>query len=147
METTDQIKLKFTIASTDYSVPLGMRVFLDNTIIYENSHVLLEQQIEHLMPDTDGEHELSFELFGKKPEHTKINEAGEILSDAMLSISGVEMDEIDIHQIFQKIAVYHHDVNGTQAPVEEKFYDKMGCNGAVKLKFTTPGYLWLLENM
>ena len=143
----ENITLKFTLESTDYSVPLGMRVRLDNNVIYESNHVTSEQIVEHSLSDADAEHELTFELFGKKSEHTKINEAGEIVSDAMLSIKNLEIDEIEIDQLIKNIAVYQHDFNGTQAPTEVKFYSHLGCNGTVRLKFSTPVYLWLLENM
>jgi len=46
-----------------------------------------------------------------------------------------------------KLAQYQHDFNGTGNPTIDKFYGEMGCNGTVSLKFTTPIYLWLLENM
>lgn len=144
---SEQITLKFTVSATDYSVPLGLRVSLDGTVFYENAGVDSETQIQHQLSDDDGEHELTFELFGKQPEHTKIDDAGNIVSDAMLSISEIEIDEIDIDQITQFQAVYHHDVNGTQPPQQDRFYGHMGCNGTVQLKFTTPVYLWLLENM
>jgi len=144
---SEQITLTFTVASTDYSVPLGMRVSLNGAVFYENAHVGSETQIQHQLSDDDGEHQLSFELFGKHPDHTKIDDAGNIVSDAMLSVSGIEIDEIDIDQIAQFQAVYHHDFNGTQPLQQDKFYGHMGCNGIVQLKFTTPVYLWLLENM
>ncbi len=147
MENNDQITFKCSISSTDSSTPLGMRVLLDNVIIYDNSQVSNEEHIEHKMSDADGEHELAFEMFGKLPAHTKINEAGEILSDVLLIINNINIDEIDISQIFQELAVYHHDFNGTKPPVEDPFCGSMGCNGVVKLKFSTPLYLWLLENM
>jgi hypothetical protein len=143
----EQITLSFTIASTDYSVPLGMRVNLDGAVFYETAHVGSETQIQHQLLDDDGEHELTFEMFGKQPEHTKIDNAGNIVLDAMLSVLGIEIDGIDINQIAQFQAIYHHDFNGTQVPIENKFYGLLGCNGIVRLKFTTPIYLWLLENM
>ena len=142
-----QTTLKFTVSATDYSVPLGLRVRLDNNIIYENTNVSEESQIQYPMSDDDGEHELTFEMFGKTSDHTAIDDSGNIVSDAMLSISNIEIDEIDVNYIVQTQSVYHHDFNGTRAPVEDKFYDSLGCNGTVKLKFTTPIYLWLLENM
>ena len=144
---SNQIKLCFTVMSTDYSVPLGLKVILDNNIVYEKPHISTEEQIQLLMSDDDGEHELTFELFGKKPEHTKINETGDIVENAMLSILAVEVDDIDIDQLAQSHTVYYHDFNGTKPLVEDRFYGSMGCNGQVKLKFTTPFYLWLLENM
>lgn len=147
MDSADQITLKCTLTSTDFSVPLGIRIVLDDAVIYENSHVSAEEHIEHKLSDADAEHELSFELFGKLTEHTKINEAGEIIKDALLSVTSLELDEIDIFQVMQDVAVYHHDFNGTQSPTEAKFHGDMGCNGTVKFKFNTPVYLWLLENM
>ena len=144
---SEQIALKFTVASTDYSVPLGMRVSLNGAVFYENAHVGSETQIQHQFSNDDGEHQLVFELFGKQPDHTKIDDAGNIVSDAMLSVSGIEIDELDIDNITQFQAVYHHDVNGTQPLQQDKFYGHMGCNGTVQLKFTTPVYLWFLENV
>jgi hypothetical protein len=41
------------------------------------------------MPDEDGEHELTFELFGKKSEHTKIDDTGKLYQMPCLNI---EMD-------------------------------------------------------
>jgi hypothetical protein len=99
------------------------------------------------MSHAEGEHELTFELFGKLPAHTKIADTGEIVSDAMLEINNITLDEINIDQIFQSLAIYRHDFNGTQAPADDVFYGSMGCNGIVTLNFYTPIYLWLLENM
>ena len=147
MSTTESLALKFSVSSTDYSVPLGLRISVDHDIVYENAHVSTPADVQYPLSDDDGKHELTFELFGKLPEHTQIDGDGNIVSDAMLSIVGVEIDEIDIDQITQFQAVYNHDCNGTQPPIEDKFYGHMGCNGTVTLKFTTPVYLWLLENM
>jgi hypothetical protein len=145
--TTENISFACQIQPTNNTIALGLRVVLDQVTIFENAHVTETVQLHHEMSDADGEHELTFELFGKTPEHTKITETGEIVSDALFKISKVELDGIDLDQIVQSLAVYHHDFNGSQAPIDDKFYGHMGCNGTVSLKFTTPIYLWLLENM
>jgi hypothetical protein len=116
-------------------------------IIFETAHVTETVQLQHEISDADGDHELTFEMFGKLPEHTKITETGEIVSDVLLEISNLTLDGIDLDQIFQPLAVYHHDFNGSQAPADHKFHSHMGCNGTVTVKFATPIYLWLLENM
>jgi hypothetical protein len=99
------------------------------------------------IPDDEGEHEFKFVLKHKTPEHTVIDADGNITSDAVLSIANLAFDDIELGQVFVKQSVYHHDFNGSQAPVEDKFFGTMGCNGHVSLGFTTPIYLWLLENM
>jgi hypothetical protein len=147
MSTTESVTLKFCVSSTDYSVPLGLRISVDHDIIYENAHVSSSADIKYPLSDDDGKHELTFELFGKLPEHTRLDEADNIVSDAVLGISNIEIDDIDIDQIVQFESVYTHDFNGTRSLQENKFYGSMGCNGTVRLKFTTPVYLWLLENM
>ena len=145
--TTETITFACQVQPTNSAAALGLRVVLDQATIFETAHVTEAVQIKHDISDADGEHELTFELFGKLPEHTKITETGEIVSDALIEIGNITLDEIDLDQIFQLLAVYHHDFNGSQAPADHKFYRHMGCNGIVTLKFTTPIYLWLLENM
>ena len=145
--TTETITFACQVNPTNNRTALGLRVLLDQVTIFETAHVTETVQLEHEMSDADGEHELTFELFGKLPEHTKITETGEIVSDALLEINNITLDGIDFDQLLQSLAVYHHDVNGTQAPADYKFYGSIGCNGTVTLKFTTPIYLWLLENM
>jgi hypothetical protein len=83
----------------------------------------------------------------KTSDHTELDDAGNIIRDAMLSISDIKFDEIALGQVLLNKAVYTHDFNGSQPPVDDKFFGDLGCNGTVSLKFTTPAYLWLLENM
>jgi hypothetical protein len=111
-------------------------------------HVKETQQITVELEDKDdAEHELRLVLKNKKTEHTKIDEHGNIMADARLQITDVAFDEIRLGNMFSQQAVYTHDFNGTGKATVDKFYGELGCNGTVKLKFTTPMYLWLLEHM
>jgi hypothetical protein len=145
--TTETITFACQVQPTNSAMALGLRVLLDQVTIFENAHVTETVQLQHQMSDADGEHELTFELFGKLPEYTKITETGEIVSDSLLELSNISMEDIDLDQIFQSLAIYRHDFNGSQTAINDQFYGTMGCNGTVTLKFTTPVYLWLLENM
>ena len=145
--TTENISFACQIQPTNNTIALGLRVVFDQVTIFENAHVTETVQLNHEISDADGEHELTFELFGKLPEHTKITETGEIVSDALFEISNITLDGIDLDQIVQSVVMYNHDFNGSQAAINDKFYGHMGCNGTVTLKFTTPVYLWILENM
>ena len=97
--------------------------------------------------DSDGSHLLVIEMTGKQPHHTKISVDGVIEKDHVITIDNVAFDGITLGHVFTHLAKYSHDCNGTASPIEEKFYGTMGCNGTVSLQFTTPIYLWLLENM
>lgn len=99
------------------------------------------------LSDDDGEHVIVFELSGKTAAHTIIDSAGEIIQDLTVSIVDLAFDGISQGHAASEQMTYEHDFNGTGDRIKEKFYGTMGCNGTVSLQFTTPIYLWLLENM
>ena len=94
-----------------------------------------------------GKHILEIEMLGKLPEHTQLDAQGNILQDSLVTVNHLKFDDIDLGQVFYNLAEYHHDLNGTSTPRVDKFYGTMGCNGVVKLEFSSPVYIWLLENM
>lgn len=145
---SDSVTIQFEIDTTDPAATLGFELWLDSALIVDIDHVTGPQQIQHKVSDDEGEHELKFVLKNKMPMHTKIDEAGNIIKDATLIVKNVKFDEIDLgYDCFTKLAKYHHSYNTDQEPVVEPFYNEMGCNGYVVLNFTTPVYLWLLENL
>jgi hypothetical protein len=95
------------------------------------------------------EHCFEIEFKGKTIQHTKINDKGEIIEDVVAEIHDIAFDDIQLQlgQLFTKQARYHHDHNGTTDTVKDSFFGTMGCNGRVTFQFTSPWYLWLLENM
>ena len=140
--------ITFDLDSSDYTAPLGFDVLLNNNVVFTTEHVAEPTTVTiDIDDDVDAEHELKFVLKNKTQDHTQVDEQGNILSDAMLSISNIAFDEVKLGHMFIEQTVYYHDMNGSQDPIEDKFYGSMGCNGYVSLKFATPIYLWLLENM
>ena len=141
--------IKFTccVNTTDNSAPLGVEILLDDQLIYNRDVISGPEEVSYDFPDEEGQHVLQFKLKNKTGEHTKIDESGSIVSDACLTITDVAFDAIDLGQVLFDHAVYEHDFNGTGAVTKEGFFGTMGCNGTVTFKFTTPIYLWLLENM
>jgi len=139
-------KLGFKISATD--ALLDLAVVLDGRVQWQGRPGMNVQEISVEFEDTDDEtHVLEFVLSGKTSEHTQITEHGEIVSDVTVQIKDIAFDDIMIDQIFSELAQYHHDFNGSQAALVDRFFGTMGCNGKVRLEFTTPIYLWLLENM
>jgi hypothetical protein len=143
----DTANISFDIDTTDGDAQLGVEVWIDDVCACQIIHVTGPYHFSHDMSDHDGEHELRIVLTGKTNDHTKIDDQGNITKDALISVLNIQVDEIDATQLFHAQAQYHHDFNGTQEPTQSKFYRYMGCNGTVSLKFSTPIYLWLLENM
>ena len=144
---TDQVQVACTISSLDPTAAVGLEIWLDDTQIYNTEHVVDPVNYTHEFADTDGEHQLRFVMKNKIQAHTTIDQEGNILSDCRLCIEKLSFDEIEVGQIFIEQAVYEHDFNGTADTIQDKFFGEMGCNGTLTLAFTTPVYLWLLENM
>jgi hypothetical protein len=143
----DTIKFNCVVGSTNFAVPLGLEIWLDQHKFFDQDHIDQDYNIEHEISDDDGDHDLRFVLKNKQSDHTQVDADGNILSDALLSITDMRFDEINCDYLISTLVKYHHDYNGSQDPVVDKFYGSMGCNGTVSLKFSTPIYLWLLENM
>ena len=125
----DTCKLSFSTAATGPG--LHLRAWVNDQVIADQA--LAESEIvnvEHEFEDVeDVEHTLT------------------IVSDRVINISNLMLDEISLGQVLYELADYTHDFNGTQPEITEKFYGTMGCNGQVKLVFTSPVYLWLLERL
>ena len=141
------IKINCNIDTTNADVPLGMEIWLDDQQIFNQDHVTQNIAFCHELADTDAEHELRFVMKNKTAKHTQVDQDGNIIKDACLIVGDLEFDEIPLGHTFTDLATYTHDYNGTGSPIKDKFFGTMGCNGVVSLKFTTPIYLWLLENM
>jgi hypothetical protein len=139
--------VSFDISSSDFLAALGLEAWIDDTEIFRCDHVQQAQTITFDLPNDDGDHELRLILKNKTGEHTQIDQNGTIVKDAVLTVDNLKFDEIDLGQIFSEHAVYTHNFNGFSAQIQDKFWGTMGCNGTVSLKFSTPVYIWLLENM
>ena len=93
------------------------------------------------------ENQFEFVMTGKLPEHTVIDDNGSVVSSPMLTIADVKFENIDLGYVFLEKARYYHNYNGSADDIEDLFFGSMGCNGSVSFKFTTPLFLWLLENV
>ena len=143
----ETVKFNCVVSSTNSTVPLGLEIWLDQHKFFDLDHIDQACQVEHEISDDDGDHELRFVLKHKLSDHTQVDADGNIVGDATVMVSGIRFDDIDCQYLTTKLARYQHNFNGTGNPTIGKFYGEMGCNGTASLKFTTPIYLWLLENM
>jgi hypothetical protein len=141
------VTISCTLTTTDPAAALGFEAWVNDKKFVDIDHVQAEYPILIEIPDDDGDHELKFILKNKTAEHTQVDEAGNIVTDATLSITDVAFDEIKLGHMLTQLATYTHDFNGTKDVTQDTFYGAMGCNGTVSLKFSTPVYMWLLEHM
>jgi len=145
---TPTVTITFNLATTDATAELGFEAWINQRRFLDLDHVKDTQKITVELDDQDdAEHELRLVLKNKTTEHTQVDENGNIIADARLTITDLAFDEIKLGHLFAEQAVYTHNFNGTGETTQDKFYGELGCNGTVSLKFSTPMYLWLLEHM
>lgn len=143
-----KITITADVDTNSVDSPLGLEVWVDGVLLQNIDRVVEPSTISVYVEDADNvDHELKFVLKNKTMDHTTVDEAGNIIKDSVVEIKNIKFDEIELGHMFYEQAVYHHNFNGNGPDTEEKFYGTMGCNGSVVLKFSTPMYLWLLENM
>ena len=141
-------QISFELSTSDAAVALAFEAWIDDQCIFKTDHVTETVQVSYDLPEgDDAEHSLRLIMSGKTPEHTRVDEQGNITQDARLSIAHMCFDEIELGQVFLDRSVYVHNFNGTGESINDRFFGEMGCNGTVELKFSSPIYLWLLENM
>jgi hypothetical protein len=124
-----------------------MEIWFNDQQIFNQDRVTEPQTVSYEFSDLDAEHELRFVMKNKTADHTTVDESGIIVKDACLIISDLAFDDIALGNIVTEKTEYIHDFNGTGSLIQDKFFGQIGCNGTVSIKFTTPIYLWLLENM
>ena len=143
----ENIEIAFNLTSTDYSAELSFSVVLNDKTVVDIDHVDKETPIKFTIDVEDGDHELKFIMKNKIMDHTTVDENGQIVKDACLNISNFYIENVELGYTFLEQCKYHHDFNGSQEPIVDKFYGDMGCNGTIVFLFQSPVYLWILETI
>ena len=117
----------------------------DKPTIIEFEHEFQEGQSYSLIIDRSG-----------KDTQQTVVEDGKIVKDQLLNIKYIEIDDIDIANLVYE-GVYKPEYPerwatqqreaGNKLPATLKNATEMGHNGTWTLTFTSPFYMWLLENL
>lgn len=140
--------ISFDLVPSNPQTPLGAEVWVNQEKIFDTESLTELAKIRYeFADDVEQQYCLRIVLKNKLPEHTKIDADGNITGDSVIVAQNFELEEIDVTHIAHTNMQYQHDFNGSGNTVTEKFYGPMGCNGAASLAFTTPIYIWLLDQM
>ena len=125
-----------------------MEVKLDDRTVWSEASITETQHVRVIVDDSqEQDHTLQWVLSGKLPEHTVVDEQGNIVQDSVVSIREVQVDNIQIDTHIFNLATYTHNSNGNSETKTDPMYADLGCNGVAELKFKTPVYLWILETL
>ena len=135
-------------------IVVGGKTYFDGDISStEDKPTLIEFEAQF---DEDKECDLIINRSNKSNNQTVVNEKGDILKDQLLHIKKIEIDEIDLGAlVFSGLYTPKYpepwatQMAESGKELRESFTNvtQMGHNGEWKFTFTTPFYMWLLENL
>ena len=157
---TEKLKFKLELYATMWDKPPTADILIGDQSYFNDAITGTEQKpdvIEFTHEFEEGtKGELVIKRAGKTPRQTIVNDKGDILKDQILHIKSVEIDQIDIGALVYE-GVYSPEypepwasqqkAAGNDLPESFTNVTIMGHNGTWKLAFTSPFYMWLLENL
>ena len=112
----------FVVTPTDKSVPLKLAVWINDECCLEPTAIHDDLTFSHNISDEEGqEYIVRLEMSGKTDQHTKIDEQGNIIKDALLEFKNFEIMGIDLNVLIHKQAQYRHNHNGHSDEVVQNF--------------------------
>ena len=141
MSDAEKTEIVINLSSTYWKLPPKARVYVDNSLIFD-AEVTQPVKVSWSNVLSDGDHLITIELYGKDKYQTILDNNGAIVKDQLLNIDSVSFDDIDIGYLKHSLSEYYPNNQGVI-----KQCVNLGVNGRWELKFTTPIYIWLLENM
>ena len=157
---TEKLKFKLELYATMWDKPPHAEIIVDGKSYFdgditstEDKPTLIEFEVEI---EEDKKCDLVINRSNKTVPQTVVNDNGDLLKDQLLHIKKIEIDEIDLGSLVftgMYTPKYPEPWATQQAEsgkeLRESFTNvtQMGHNGEWKFTFTTPFYMWLLENL
>ena len=156
---TEKLKFKLELYATMWDKPpiadikiAGKSYFKEEITSTNDKPTIIE--FEHELEEGKS-YSLIIDRLGKDKTQT-IVEDGKIVKDQLLHIKSIEIDEIDIGSLIYE-GVYKPEYpepwatqqteTGNKLPETLKNVTQMGHNGTWTFTFSSPFYMWLLENL
>ena len=157
---TEKLKFKLELYATMWDRPPHAEILIGDNSHFKGDITGTEDKpdvIEFEHEFTEGEKgELIIKRSGKTKGQTVINENGDVLQDQLLHIKSIEIDEINIGglvyegvytPIYPEPWASQQRQAGSELTESFKNVTSMGHDGTWRFTFTSPFYMWLLENL
>ena len=157
---TEKLKFKLELYATMWDKPPHAEILINDQSVSKKDITGTEDKPDLIEFEYELEEEKQYNLIikrsGKSSSQTVINEKGDILKDQLLNIKRIEIDEIDIGALVYE-GVYTPEYPepwatqqreaGNDLTASFKNVTKIGHNGEWQFTFSSPFYMWLLENL
>jgi len=157
---TEKLKFKLELYATMWDKPPHAEIIVDGKSYFdsdisstEDKPTLIEFEVEI---EEDKKCDLIINRSGKSVNQTVVNDKGDLLKDQLLHIKRIEIDEIDLGAlVFTGLYTPKYpepwatQMAESGRELKESFTNvsQMGHDGEWKFTFSTPFYMWLLENL
>lgn len=143
----EQLELILNLSSSYWDAAPKTRVFINDLLIFEGT-ITEPQKVKWVGDIQAGKNVLAIELFDKGKNQT-VMQNDVIVKDQLLNIDGVSFDNIALGFLNHSLSNYYPDQNyySNSVPDVVKMCVNLGYNGRWELEFTSPVYIWLLENI
>ena len=157
---TEKLKFKLQLYSTHWNKKPIVDVKINDKSYFKNEITGTKENptlIEFEQECEEGkDYQLILDRSNKDKRQTIVNEKGDLLKDQLLHIKSIEIDEIDLGALLFE-GVYRPNYPepwatqqreaGHNIPETLKNSIDLGHNGTWTFTFTSPFYMWLLENL
>jgi len=146
---TEALNFKITLSGTFWEKRPKFSIWIDDTKIQDGEITSTEHQtIEFSQELAEADHQLKIRLENKEDTDVVKNDVGGIAKDMLLNIEDIMIDDISLgHQLWK--ATYYPDekkiFNGNETESLTGCVN-LGWNGSYVISFSSPFYIWLLEN-
>ena len=157
---TEKLKFKLELYSTMWDKPPYAEILIDHDVQFKGAITGTEDKPDVIEFEYEMESEQQYNLIinrsGKGRNQTIINEKGDILKDQLLHIKSINIDEIDIGALvfdgvytptYPEPWATQQRESGNDLRDSFKNVTSMGFDGEWRFSFTSPFYMWLLENL
>jgi hypothetical protein len=145
----EKLKIVVTLSGTFWGKRPQFSIWLDDNQIV-SSEIASQAQQEFAFEHTidEGEHSLKIRLENKTDSDTKVVN-GEVVNDMLLNIDDITFDDISLGNLLWSAEYYPDRPKQYNGQIVTKLENcvNLGWNGTWVLKFTSPFYIWLLEQL
>jgi hypothetical protein len=152
---TETLNFKITLSGTFWEKRPKFSIWIDDTKIQDGEITGTEHQvIEFSRELSETDHQLKIRLENKEDTDVLKDNYDDpvnfkVFNDMLLNIESIEIDDISLENLIWTLSKYYPD---SKENVNDNGGEhltgcvNLGWNGAFVLEFTSPFYIWLLEN-
>lgn len=154
MSDKEKLHFKIGLSRSNNTKEIHFNVYINSTLQIDSRLTVDANVSEYFEFDAElpeGDHELKVVFLNKTSVDTVQDNNGAIVSDLLLNIDEIEIDEIELATLKWTESVYTPDYPSDYLDESQKQVKtvencvNLGWNGTWTLKFQSPFYLWLLE--